>query len=145
VATLVGAVLCATPSRTPAFPFPGRGPSLTATASELSKTLGNSVSIHVAPEMEGSPIVPAVCKVVIEAIRDATHDEQSRERISRGLNVVLIEGQKTTMHEHFVTLKEHILTIQSVNDLSSIPKMRSLLADVLKEFVQRDEKMEPAK
>jgi len=141
---LAGAMLWATANFTPARAFPGRGPTLTATAAEISKILGNSVSIHVTPEMEGTPIVPAVCKVVTEAIRDVARDEQSRGRLSRGVNVVLIEGQKTTLHEHFVTLKERVLTIQTVKDVSSIPKMRSLLDDVLKEFVQRDEKMEPA-
>lgn len=141
---LAGAMLCVTANLNPLLAFPGRGPSLTATAAELSKILGNSVSIHVTPEMEGSPVVPAVCEVVTEAVRDATHDDQSRERLSRLMDVVVIEGQKTTLHEHFVTLKEHVLTIQTVNDPSTIPEMRSLLDGVLKEIVQRDEKMESA-
>lgn len=126
-------------SYTMAGPF--SGPSLTATANDLGRVLGTEVTIHAAPELVDTKTLPIVCKTLEEAVEDVAKDSASRARLSRLLNVVVIEGQRTTMHEHFVTLKDHILTIQTINDPSEAADLRSLLADVLKKILLEDEKM----
>lgn len=145
VAASAGAMFFSTANLTRAFAGAHSGLSLTSTASELSSILGTDVTIHVTAEAANSKTLPIVCKALVDAVADVIREVDDKARIGRLMDVVVIDGRRPAMHENFVALKNHVLIIQTINDPSDAADLRALVSDVLKKFIQPDEKMELAR
>ena len=145
MAASVGAIFFSFVNLQRGFAGPYSGPSLTTTASDLSRILGTQVTIHATAEVANSKTLPIVCQALLEAVGDVATDAESAVRLGKLLNVVVIEGPRTSMRENSVRLKDHVLTIQTIQDPSEADDLRSAVADVLKKLLQRDAKMEPAR
>jgi len=117
-----------------------RGPSLTATATELGSITGGPIEIHVTPPLSQERALAFVDKTVIEAFRDAAKDPETRERLGRIVRVVVIEGWMAGGEIHHVKLKDEVMTIQTMTDRGDIEDLRPLIVQVLKKVAQLDAK-----
>jgi hypothetical protein len=143
-AALAGAILIVLTAASYGATAPAGGESFTGAAEELKQIIGHPVEIHAAPVIAENPMLPVICKMIVDGFRDAAADPETRAWLGYLVHVVVIEGWSAGKQTGHVDLKEKVLTIRTMTGEAEINNLRLLVAETLKKVAHLKAEQEGA-
>jgi hypothetical protein len=144
-AALAGAILFALAALGRGASAPAGGESFTGTAADLQHIVGHPVEIHATPVIAQDPMLPLICRTIVNGFRDAAADPETHQWLGYLVHVVVIEGWSSGKQTGHVDLKEKVLTIQTMTGEAEINNLRLLVAETLKKVAHLKAKQGTAK
>ena len=112
--------------------------SLGQPAQELTMIVGANVEVHTTAALAADRAMGPICKSLADAFRDAVKDPETRDRLSRIVHDVTIEGWHAGNELHHVELKNEVLQVQTLTTVDAVDTLRPLITEVLKKVAHLD-------
>ena len=110
------------------------------TTSELERISGGHVEIRMERQLMMGRYLPSVCRALKERFQEAAADPETRDRLSRIVSTITVEGWYAGDEVHQVTLKNGLLVVRTRVSQDAIDTLNPLIRDVLKKVAHLDAK-----